>query len=147
MLRIERRDRAKHLELFIMDVIRMHASRRLHRQKSYDLQHVVLNHIPNGSCRIVEVAATLDTEFFRHCDLHALDVVAIPNRLQKTVREPEEQQIQDSFLHEKMKNVEKRGLRKHRAKCCVQLLCRCEIVSERLLHYHSRIFQTARVRE
>ena len=68
----------------------MRHHRRLHRQEAEHLQHVVLDDVADRAGLFVELAAALHVEALGHRDLHALDVVAIPDRLEKRVREPED---------------------------------------------------------
>jgi hypothetical protein len=78
MLGVQRRNRSEYLDLLIADSVAMHASGGLHGQKSYDLEHVVLDHVADRPSVIVEFSPPLDPELFCHCDLDTLDV--IPNR-------------------------------------------------------------------
>ena len=66
-----------------------------HCQKRHDLQQVVLYDITDGARFLVKLAASLHTKRFGHVDLHAVYVVAIPDRLQEGVGEPEEQKVLD----------------------------------------------------
>ena len=58
--------------------------------------------IPQRSDRVVEVTPILDTEALGHRDLHGLDVVAVPDRLEHRVREPQEEELLDSHLSEEV---------------------------------------------
>jgi hypothetical protein len=49
---------------------------------------------------IVKAAATFDAEGLRHRDLHALDVLTVPDRFDKRIAEAEEQQVFDRGLSE-----------------------------------------------
>src|ERR1022692_2088635 len=69
MLEVQRRNRAEYLDLLIADSVAMHASGGLHGQKSYDLEHVVLDHVADRPSVIVESPPPLDPELFCHCDL------------------------------------------------------------------------------
>src|SRR6185437_3757811 len=55
--RIERADRAKYFDLLIAQRIAREAHRRLHREEGNDLQHVVLDHIPDRAGLVVEASA------------------------------------------------------------------------------------------
>ena len=90
MFRVQRRNGAKHLNLFISDGITIQAGGSLHREESHDLKHVVLHHIPDRAGVIVELSPALDAELFCHGDLHALDVIPVPNRFQKAVGKAKE---------------------------------------------------------
>ena len=98
MLGVERRNHAEYLDLLIADSVAMHASGGLHGQKSYDLEHVVLDHVADRPSVIVEFPPPLDPEFFCHCDLDTLDVIPIPDRLQEAVGEAKKQKSAGAIL-------------------------------------------------
>ena len=54
------------------------------------LEQVVLHHVADRAGLVVERAAALHAEVLGHGDLHALDVVAVPERLEEGVGEAEE---------------------------------------------------------
>src|SRR2546430_11217006 len=54
--------------------------------RSYDLKHVVLDHIPDCSGGIVKLPSSFNTELFRHGDLHALNIIPVPDRDRKSTR-------------------------------------------------------------
>jgi hypothetical protein len=59
---------------------------------------VVLHDVADGADLVVEAAAALDAEGLGHGDLHALDVVAVPDRLEERIGEAEDHQVLDGFL-------------------------------------------------
>ena len=73
---------------------------RLHRQQPDHLQHVILEHVADGAGLLVEPAAPSDAERLGHGDLHAFDVVAVPDRFEERVRESEQQQVLHRLLAE-----------------------------------------------
>jgi hypothetical protein len=83
--------------------------------------------------RVVEVAAVLDAEALGHRDLDALEVVAVPERLEHRVREPEVEQLLEPHLPEEVVDPVELRLRH----VLVQLRCerprRHQVVAERLL--------------
>jgi hypothetical protein len=95
VFRVQRRKCAKHLNLLVSDGVAIQSGGSLHGQKTDHLKHVILDHIPDCSCGIVELSSTLKPEFFGHCDLHALDIISIPDRLQKAIGEAKEQEIEE----------------------------------------------------
>jgi hypothetical protein len=82
---------------------------------------------------VIECAATLDPELFRHGDLHGLDVVAVPERLEERVREAKEQHVVHGPPAETVIDPEDRGLVERSQQNLVQLPCRFEIDTEWLL--------------
>ena len=85
----ERADGAEDLHLLVANRLGVGADRRLHRQEAHHLQEVVLDDVADGARLLVELAAPLHTERLGHRDLHALDVVLVPDRLEEGVGEPE----------------------------------------------------------
>ena len=75
-----------------------------------DLEHVVLDHVADRPGLLVEPPPALHAEVLRHRDLHAADVVAVPDRLQKRVGEPEVQEVLDRLLAEVVVDAEDRPL-------------------------------------
>src|SRR5262249_21123111 len=132
LLRIQRLDRLQHLDLFIAHGFAVCSNRRLHGQVRQNLEQVVLHHIKDGARLIVEGASTLNTELLRHRDLHAFDVVAIPERLEKRVSESEVQHILNGPLPKVMVDTEYRFLWKSADQDLIQFLCRYKVGSKRL---------------
>ena len=65
------------------------------------MQEMVLEDVADGAGLVVELAAALHAEGLGHGDLHALDVVTIPNGLEEAVGEAERQEVLDrSFAEE-----------------------------------------------
>src|ERR1700680_4584549 len=117
MLWVQRWNGAEYLDLFITDSVAIQPSGRLHGQKSYKLKHVVLDHIADRPGGVVKLPPPLDAELFRHRDLHTLDVIPIPDRLQKTIGEAKEQKIEDCLFTEVVVDAKDSRFRKHRMKC------------------------------
>src|SRR5262249_36835541 len=86
-------NRFQHLDLFVANGFAVQSGGRLHSQIGKDLKKMILNNVAEGACLIVENSPALDSEIFSHRDLDAVDVIAIPERLQKRVREAKDQQV------------------------------------------------------
>ena len=71
---------------------------------------MVLHHVADGAGLLIEEAAALHAETLGHGDLHAFDVVAVPDRLQEGVGEAEEMQVLDRVLAEIMVDAKDRRL-------------------------------------
>ena len=54
---------------------------------------MILNHVADGAGLIVECPPALNSKVFRHGDLDALDLVAVPERLQNCILEAEEDHV------------------------------------------------------
>src|SRR5579864_8650989 len=123
MLWVQRWNGAEYFDLFIADRVAMQPSGRLHSQKGHNLKHVVLDYIADCPGGVVKFTSPLDAELFSHCDLHTLDVIPIPDRLQKTIGKAKEQKIEDCLFTEVVIDAKDSRFRKHRMKCGVQLPC------------------------
>ena len=108
---------------------------------------MILNDVADGARLVVECTPTLHSEVFGHGDLHALDVVAVPERLQERVHEPEEDEILDRPLPEIMVDAEDRRLVEGREQDPVELLCRAEVSAEGLFENDAGALGAARLGE
>ena len=91
--RAERRNGAENLHLLVAHRVHVHHGGRLHGQKRDHLQHVVLHHVADGAGLLVKLAAAFHAERLGHGDLHAVNVIAVPDGLQEAVGEAEDQQV------------------------------------------------------
>jgi len=89
----EGRNRTEDLHLLVSDRFAVGPDRRLHGQITQHLEEMILNHVAHGARLVVERTSALNPEVFRHGDLHALDVIAIPEGLQERVGEAEEEHV------------------------------------------------------
>src|SRR5262249_27787222 len=117
---------------------------RLHSQIRKDLEKMILNDIAEGACPIVENSPALNAEIFSHRDLYAVDVIAIPERLQKRVREAKDQQVIHRSLSEVVIDAKDTCLIKSAEQNLVQCPCGFKVISERLLDDHAGPFGAAR---
>src|SRR6266852_4204727 len=91
VLLIDRRNRLQYLDFLVADRFAVGSDRRLHRQIGQDLKKMVLNDVANGASLIVESSSSLDAEILGHRDLHARDIVAVPERLDEGICETKDQ--------------------------------------------------------
>jgi hypothetical protein len=63
--------------------------RRLHGQRRDDLEQVVLDHVAQRAGALGESTALADAEAFGERDLHAGEVIAVPDRLQEEIGKAE----------------------------------------------------------
>ena len=71
---------------------------------------MVLDHVANCAGLIVETAASLHTEFFRHGDLNAFDVISIPEWLHEGIRKSENHYVAHRPLAKVVVDAEDSGL-------------------------------------
>src|SRR5262245_63469534 len=93
ILRLQRGNSFEYFNFFVPKRFTIGSNRRLHRQVNQDLKQMVLNHVADGAGLIIERPPALNSEVFRHGDLHALDLIAVPERLEERIREAEEHHI------------------------------------------------------
>ena len=108
---------------------------------------MVDDHVANGADRVVEVPAVVDAEVLGHRDLHAGDVVAVPDRLEDRVREPQVQDLDEAHLAEEVVDTVDLRLVEVLVYRLVQLTGRCGVVPERLLDDHPRVLRQSGVSE
>src|SRR6185312_17320586 len=101
-----------------------------------ELQQMVLHDVAQRPNRVIETTPGPYAEVLGHGDLHALDVVAVPQRLEDGVGEPEKQDAQGRFLAEEMVNAQDLPLVEEIAQFGVQGPGRRQVVAERLFHHH-----------
>src|SRR5215471_16078352 len=92
---------------------------------------MVLYHITDGPGLIVKSASPLNSKLLRQRDLHAFDIVPIPEGFQKRVCEPEVQHVLNGPLPKVMVNTEYRFLGKSADQDLIQFLRRDEVCSKR----------------
>ena len=75
-----------------------------------------------------------DADRFRRRNLHMIDVGAVPKRLDHAIGEAEDHQVLNGFLAEIVVDAENLFFSENFFQLFVQLLCRRQIVAERLFH-------------
>ena len=95
---------------------------------------MVLHDVPQRPDRVVEAPPVVHTEVLGHGDLDALDVVAVPERLEDGVGEPEEQDVHRRFLAEEMVDPVDLPFLEVPVQLGVQRPGRGQVVAEGLLH-------------
>ena len=134
ILRFQRRNSFKDFNLFVPERFAIGSHRRLHRQVDQDLKQMILNHVADGAGLIVECPPALNSEVFRHGDLHTLDLVAVPERLEKRVLEAEENHVMHWPFSQIMIDAEDVLLVESAEQNLVKRLRRRKVVTEGLLN-------------
>ena len=93
-----------------------------------------MNYVADSARLIIKSAAPLDTEIFGHCDLHTLDMVAIPERFQKRIGEAEKEHVVHRPFSQVMVDAEDRLLVEGAEQSLVEVLRRGKIVTERFFN-------------
>src|ERR1700687_1923755 len=96
----ERLDGMQDFGLLVAHFVGVEGDGRLHCGHGEELEEMVGHHVAEGAGGFVKRAAMLDADRFRGVDLHVVDVVAIPERLDDVVGESKDQNVLDGFLAE-----------------------------------------------
>ena len=131
--RVDRAHLLEQLDPLVAEALRARVDRRIHREQRHHLQQVVLHHVAQRADLLVELAAAFDAERLGHRDLHRVDVVVVPHRLEQRVREAEHEQVLDRLLPEEVVDAVDRALVERAVQDRVELLGRLEVATERLL--------------
>ena len=82
------------------------ARRRLHGDEREQLEQMVRHHVAQRAGRVVIIAAAADGQRLGDGDLHVVDMVAIPDRLEQAVGEAQHQNVLHRLLAEIMVDAE-----------------------------------------
>src|SRR6185295_7523472 len=96
---------------------------------------------------VVEVAAVLDSEALGHRDLHALEVVAAPERLQHRVGETQVEDLVRAHLSEEVIDAKQLRLVDVLVELVRKLPRRRAVVTERLLDDDASVLGQSRLRQ
>ena len=94
---------------------------------------MVLQDVAGGAGLLVEAGATADADVLGHRDLHGVDVVTVPDRLEQRVGEAQRQQVLDRLLAQVVVDAEDVPGGEDVVDQVVELLGRRQVVPERLL--------------
>ena len=109
------------------------ASRRLHGDEREQLEQMVLHHVAQRAGRIVIVPRRLDTQRLGDRDLHVIDMVAVPDRLEQAVGEAQHQDVLHRLLAQIVVDAENLILAENAEQLSIELPRRGEVGAERLL--------------
>ncbi len=133
----------EHLDAFVAQRLYGRARRRLHGNVAQDLHEVVLNHIAHRADPVVKGSAAQNAELLRHGDLHAFNVLAIPDRLEKEVGEAEKDHVLNGVLPEIVVDAEDIVFIEDAVNFGVERPRGFDIVTEGLLDDHTRSLSAA----
>ena len=136
--RQQRQQAAKDFVFFFADRPRLKRSRRLHRHKGENLKEMRHHHIAIGAGALVKADAIAKTESFRHVDLHMVDEISIPDRLEQAIGKAKRQDILRRLLTKKMIDAENLILGKGLVQFGVEFDGAGEVRAERLFHNDAR---------
>ena len=108
---------------------------------------MVLHDVAERARAVVKIAATLDTEVFRHRDLHAFDELPIPQRLEKRIGKAEKEQVLHRVFAQVVVDAKNVCFPEDAVHHPVQCLRCGKIMSERFLDHDARALGATRFAE
>ena len=90
--------RLQHFHFLVAQRAGIKRIRRLHRREGQQLQQVILQHVAAHAGGVVIARARFHAHRLGHRDLHVIDVVAIPDRLEDGVGKAEDDQVLHGFF-------------------------------------------------
>ncbi len=127
------------LDLLVAHFLGGETHRGLHRDVAEQLEHVVLDQIAQRSGLVVVAGAGADADVLGGGDLHGVDVVAVPQRLEHAVGEAERHHVLDGLLAEVVVDAEDLGLLEDAQHVAVELERLIERGAEGLLDDHPHL--------
>ncbi len=127
----------EHLLLLEAQLLGVEGGRLLHGDQGHQLEEVVLDDVAGGTDAVVVAGAAADADVLGHGDLHVVDVVGVPDRLEHVVGEAHRQDVLDRLLAEVVVDAEDRPRGEDGGQHVVELARRLEVVAEGLLDHHA----------
>ena len=105
------------------------------------------HHVPVGAGLLVESGSFTETQLLGHIDLHVIDEVAVPDRLEQSIGEAECKNVLRRFLAEEVVDAEDLVFIEDLVQPGIQRDRALEIGAERFLHDDARAINQARFSE
>ena len=93
-----RADGFEYFYLFVTDGFSVQVRRRFHGHQGEELEQMALDHIAQGPRSVVEFTPAFNAGNLSMRNLHMVDVVSVPQRLQQQVGKAEHKHILHGFL-------------------------------------------------
>ncbi len=126
----------EHLRLLRAQGHRVERGGLLHRGQGEQLHEVVLDDVAGGTDAVVVPGPAGDPDVLGHGDLHVVDVVGVPDRLEHLVGEPQGQEVLHGLFAQVVVDPEDVVRPEHLRHDVVQLARAGQVVAERLLDDH-----------
>ena len=126
----------QHLRLLRAHILGGEADRRLHGDQRQQTEHMIGHHVAQRAGALVEIGPALDPHSFGGGNLHVVDALAIPERLEDPVGETERQDILHRFLAEKVINAKHLRFVHRSGDLGVKRPCGGKIVPKGLFDHH-----------
>ena len=98
---------------------------------------MVRHHVAQRASRLVKRAAPLYADRLRRGNLHVIDAVAIPDRLEQAIGETKSHDVLDCVLAEKVVDPENLVLVQRAQDAGIQRARRIQAMAERLFDHHA----------
>ena len=134
ILRCEALDRVEHLGLLRPHCVGFEARRRFHGGERQQLEQVVRHHVTKRAGGVVKIPARSHACRLGNGDLDVVDVVAVPQRLEQAVGEPQHHQVLHRLLSEVVIDPVDLALVQRAEKLAIECPGREQVRPERLLH-------------
>ena len=95
---------------------------------------MVLHHVAQGSSLLIKGTAPLNTDAFCGRDLHMINKIAVPDRLEDSIGKAKYQNVLNRFLAQIVINAKDLIFRQHLVDFVIQLPGRFQVVTERLFN-------------
>ena len=139
--------RAEQLHLLVAHGLGAEVARRLHAHDGHQLHDVVLDDVAQRAGLLVVRAATLDADVLGDGDLHVVDVLPVPQRLEDAVGKAEDEQVLHRLLAEVVVDAVDLLLVEGGVQLVVEVAGALQVVSERFLHHHACVAATVGLRQ
>src|SRR5207245_9404500 len=117
-----------HLHLIAAARLLVDRGRRLHLDERQELKDMVLDDVAHRPGLLVIAGPLLDPDRLRHRDLHVVDVLAVPDRLEDPVRETQDEDVLDGLLAQVMVDEEHLVVAENGVDHRVERPCRLAVV-------------------
>ncbi|MNG93976.1 hypothetical protein D3C79_529690 [compost metagenome] len=124
-----------HLGLFTAHRVGGEGRRWLHGDHRQQLEQVIGHHVAQGAGVVIERATGLDADRFGGGDLHVVDVVVVPERLEQAVGEAADQNVLHRLFAQVMVDAVDLPLAHHLQQAGVQGLGAGQVGAERFLYH------------
>ena len=142
IVRINRTHGVQHAQFFIAYLVGIEPGRGFHRNKTKQLQQMVLQHIAYRPVFIIISGAIADTNCFSHCDLHMINIAIVPQRFKNHIGKPQRHQILHGLFAQIMIDTIDLAFPKHQQQLIVNFFCRSLIMAQRFFNDEAALRQS-----
>ena len=135
---VDRLQGLQHLQFFVAPGVGLERVRRLQRNETNELHHMVLDHVADRARFLIVTAASLDAQRLGDGDLHMIDVSAVPDGLEGDVGEAQRRGVLHRFLAEIVIDAENISLEEDGADHIVDGRGALAVSADRLLNDDAR---------